>query len=123
LIAGRFWLQRAASRPVASGATPADLKDKLDAYDKRADELERLLTLLLGVSTIYAVALGISAYQQLQNAKAEIEQHKKYAEEEYHEFVLKVESKFPLLADMDYSLRAIMDHMMYLLPVIDWSDD
>ena len=141
VVTGRFWWQEQHNRPLGNAATPVELKDKLEAYDKRADDLEKLLTLLLGVSTIYAIALGLSAYQQLkdsadklevlrQDAQSKIDQLpgeidsiKQSAGKDIDEFVLKVQSKFPLFADMDIAIREIMDRLMHLLPVIDWSDE
>jgi len=129
VVTGRFWWQQQANRPTGSAATPEALKEKLEAYDKRADELERLLTLLLMVSTVYAIALGFSAYRQLKDAEKEIDRLpgeiasiKKAASEDLQEFVVKVESKFPLFADMDISIHAIMDQLIRLLPVIDSSE-
>lgn len=140
-VTGRFWWQQQANLAPPSGTTLEALKEKLEAYDKRADELEKLLALLLGVSTIYAIALGFSAYQQLkdsaekledlrENAQAKIDQLpaeitniKKAASEEIQEFAAKVQSKFPLFADMDVAIRDIMDRLTHLLPVIDWSDE
>jgi tetratricopeptide (TPR) repeat protein len=141
VITARFWWQQPANRPTSGTATPEAMKEKLEAYDKRADELEKLLELLLGVSTIYAVALGLSAYQQLKDSAdkledlskdaqkkidelpAEIETIKKSAKVNFDEFVIMVKSRFPLFADMDYAIREIMDRLMLLLPVIDWSDE
>lgn len=140
-VTGRFWWQQQANHPPASGTTLEALKEKLEAYDKRADELEKLLALLLGVSTIYAIALGFSAYQQLKDSAdklenlretaqakidqlpAEITNIKKAASEDIQEFAAKVQSKFPLFADMDIAVRDIMDRLTHLLPVIDWSDE
>ena len=123
VITGRFWWQQQANGPTGSAATPEALKEKLEFYDKRADELEKLLTLLLGVSTIYAIALGLSAYQQMKDSADSLKNLRKEAEKEIDEFVVKVESKFPLFADMDLRIREIMDRLMLLLPVIDWSDE
>ena len=122
VITGRFWWQQQANRPTGGGATPEALKEKLEAYDKRADELERLLTLLLGLSTIYAIALGLSAYQQLKDSTDKLEKLTDKAEEKIQGFADKVVTKFPLFADMDIAIGMIMDHLMRSLPVIDWSD-
>jgi hypothetical protein len=42
------------------------LKEKLETYNKRADDLQKLISLLLGLSTIYAIALAFSAYTSVQ---------------------------------------------------------
>lgn len=62
---------------VSSSAAPAStvsltdmeqvLKEKLDAYNKRADDLQKAASLLLGLSTIYAIVLAFSAYTSVQN--------------------------------------------------------
>jgi hypothetical protein len=165
VVAGRFWWQQQTNGAPGGVATPDALREKLDAYGERADELEKLLTLLLGVSTIYAIALGLSAYQQLKDSTdklqaltdkaereigqlpdkledlrkdarneiqqqlkdsvAELDGFREDAQREIERFVARVETKFPLLADMDISIRTIMDELIRLLPVIDsseWSD-
>jgi tetratricopeptide (TPR) repeat protein len=54
------------------------LKEKLDNYSKRADELQKVGSLLLGLSTIYAITLGIAAYTSVQG---NIDQAKRIVEE------------------------------------------
>jgi 3-methyladenine DNA glycosylase/8-oxoguanine DNA glycosylase len=61
------------SSPVAASSTTtaADseqvLKEKLDNYSKRADDLQKLISLLLALTTVYAIALAASAYASVQN--------------------------------------------------------
>lgn len=60
----------------ATNVTPADadiVKEKLDSYSKRADDLQKLLSLLLTLTTIYTVALALSAYTSVQNNLRESE--------------------------------------------------
>lgn len=56
---------------VSSTTTVADneqiLKEKLENYSKRADDLQKLISLLLALTTIYAVALAASAYASVQS--------------------------------------------------------
>jgi Tfp pilus assembly protein PilF len=40
------------------------LKEELDDYSRKVDDLQRLLTLLVGFSTIYAIALALSALKE-----------------------------------------------------------
>jgi len=49
------------------------LKEKLDTFSKQADDLQKLLTLLLTLTTIYTVALAFSAYTSVQNNLRESE--------------------------------------------------
>jgi len=73
LVSFVFWPIRTSSAqgvaPATTASTEAEqgLKEKLDNYGKRADDLQKLISLLLGVSTIYAVVLGISAYTSVQS--------------------------------------------------------
>ena len=141
IAAGRFWWQQPVNGPVLKGKTPEALSEKLDLYDKRAEELDKLLALLLGLSTIYAIALSLSAYQQLKDSADKLEDLRKEAQDkinqlpgeianikatardDLNDFALRMQSKYPLFADMDIAIRGIMDRLMHLLPVLDWSDE
>jgi hypothetical protein len=57
-------------------------KDRLEFFGKRADDLERLLTLLLAGSTIYALAVAYNGYQQAKDAKDKLESLKTEAQTE-----------------------------------------
>lgn len=66
--------------PLGSGAPARSLteaeqvfKEKLDNYSKRADDLQRLLSLLLTLTTIYTIVLGVSTYASVQNNLRESE--------------------------------------------------
>jgi hypothetical protein len=56
---------------VSSGLNATDaeqvLKEKLDNYNKRSDDLQKLISLLLGLTTIYAIVLAVSAYTSVQS--------------------------------------------------------
>src|SRR5204862_4947851 len=41
------------------------VKERLELYGKRADEIQRVLSILLGASAIYGFALALSAYAQV----------------------------------------------------------
>jgi hypothetical protein len=43
------------------------LKEKLETYSKRADDLQKLISILLGLSTIYAIVLAVGAYTSVQS--------------------------------------------------------
>ena len=45
------------------------LREKLNYYEKSADELKTLVSLLLGLSTLYGLALGVGSYINVQDAK------------------------------------------------------
>lgn len=122
VVTSRFWWQQELNGPPASSTTLSELDEKLQTLDERADELEKLVTLLLGVSTIYAIALALNAYQQMKDSKVEIRQQLKESKEEIDKFVTKVERKYPLFANMNTAFGDIMEHLMELLPAIDWSE-
>lgn len=77
VVAVVVWLGRAAvsvSPPIATiGSTmnatesEAILKERLDNYSKRAEDVQKLISLLLALTTIYAIALAVSAYTSVQN--------------------------------------------------------
>jgi tetratricopeptide (TPR) repeat protein len=45
------------------------LREKLNNYEKSADELKTIASLLLGISTLYGLALGVGSYINVQEAK------------------------------------------------------
>jgi hypothetical protein len=65
-------------RPFPNGKADGALTDskdqilsvKLDAYNKHAEEIEKLAASLTGLSVLYALALGVGSYLGLQQAKA-----------------------------------------------------
>ncbi len=57
-------------------------KDRLEFFGKRADDLERLLTLLLAGSTIYALAVAYNGFQQAKDAKDKLDGLKTEAQKE-----------------------------------------
>jgi hypothetical protein len=70
IVAASWPLTPISSSTSASTSTAADkeevLKAKLETYSKRADDLEKLASLLVGLSTVYAIALAVSAYTSVQ---------------------------------------------------------
>jgi len=60
------------STPQQANADDA-LKERVENYNKRVDELQKTASLLLGLSTIYAIVLAVSAYASVQ---ANLEQAK-----------------------------------------------
>jgi hypothetical protein len=56
-----------------------NVKDKLEGYEKRADDLEKLLSLLIAMTAIYGLALGLSAYLQAKESAEKLEAIRKDA--------------------------------------------
>ena len=48
------------------GLVTADVKDKLDSYKVQVDDLQRLVSLLVAFSSLYALVLGVSSYLSAQ---------------------------------------------------------
>ena len=59
--------------------TPADaeqtLKERLENYSKQADDLQKLASILIGLGTIYTIALGLSSYAAVQMNLQLVEKH------------------------------------------------
>jgi len=52
----------------------ASLREKLEAYEKSADDLKTLASFVIGLSTLYGLALGVSAYLGVQEATRRAEE-------------------------------------------------
>jgi tetratricopeptide (TPR) repeat protein len=112
------------------------LKIKIDAYEKRAEDLEKLTALLTGLSVLYALALGVTSYIGLQNslqqAKAigdELEALRTKAvtqldeaESKATEVVHQIRDEFPLFGYVDANLRRITRDFLRIMPFKGWSD-
>ena len=127
-----WWPVRGQARiPVVLTFTQEEalIKEELDLYSKRADDLERLLSLLIAVSTVYAIALSWNAYQQaresadkLEKIKGETEAIRQRAKEEAEKVRDDVLKIFPVFEGMDDAIRSTMHKVMSLLPRIDLSE-
>jgi archaellum component FlaC len=175
LVASNFWWRANQSKqplPVVSGSSDlaVEVKSKLEGYEKRADDLEKLLSLLVGMTAVYGLALGLNGYVQAEDSRQRLERIKDEAiqqanllaarltqiendarqgvqklpgeidglrhdaertlnriqdnaNRQVEEFVHKVESRFPLLSDIDIGIRAIVTRITHLFPVIDWTEE
>lgn len=139
IISGRLWSHIEAQQ--TGGTGNIGLEKQLELYEKHADELEKLLSFLLGLTALYGIALGINAYQQAKDSSDRADQITKRAEQsvehletklaalrneaklEVDEFLNKMRSTFPVFGDMDNAIRNIMFKLIRLLPILDWSED
>lgn len=112
----------ASAQQAKPGDAPGDVKERVDLYARRADDIERLLSLLVAVSTIYAIALGVNAYAQTKEAGAKVDkltaEMQKSAEETKQEIV----KLFPLFEEIDRQISLTMNGLLTLLPRIDVSE-
>jgi tetratricopeptide (TPR) repeat protein len=107
-------------QPAGSPAPPAEpatrnlaaeedlIKEKVETYIRRADDLERLLELLVLVSGVSAVALYLNALQDAKRSSREL-----------NRIVKEAEAKFPVFKDMDSKIKDILDRLDHLLPGVD----
>lgn len=151
-----LWEGRQWGHVSIAGAGPKDLtqeaqllRQKLDAYDKRADDLKTLTSLLLGLSTLYAAVLGAGSYLGIQDATkraedsvndlhemkreakqearesaAKLESQRLEAKQEAREAVLEIRAQLPLFRYMDQAMKRIETELAHLFPpVTEWSRD
>ncbi len=134
----------AAVKPTSANQDPKEiakeedevLKIKLDAYEKRAQDIEKLTTLLTGLSVLYALALGVTAYIGLQNSlqqakavgdeletlRAKAVKQLDEAESKATEVVHQIRDEFPLFGYVDANLRRITRDFLRIMPFKGWSD-
>jgi hypothetical protein len=112
------------------------LKIKIDAYEKRAEDLEKLTALLTGLSVLYALALGVTSYIGLQNSlqqakaigdelealRAKAVKQLDEAESKATEVVHQIRDEFPLFGYVDANLRRITRDFLHILPFKGWSE-
>lgn len=105
----------------------AEVEKELEAYEKRADDLEKLLSLLVALTALYGIALAVNAYQQAQDLTGKIRNLESDTKQEVDNFTHRLESRiytrFPVFGDMDIRIREIVSRLMRQLPVADWSED
>jgi hypothetical protein len=94
------------------------LKDRLDGYSKQADDLQRLLTILVGFSTIYAGALALNSLKEAKESDQKLHDLLKEAQEATDE----VWNTLPLLSDINHKFKVTVAEMIALLPTMDESD-
>lgn len=81
-------------------------------YGKRADDIQRLITVLLTLSTIYGIALAVNAYTQVKDSAQKVDKLLEKTEAD----VLKI---FPLFETIESSINNMMHHLLGVLPRLD----
>ena len=94
-------------------------KDRVDLYGKRADDLERLLSLLITISTVYAIVLGLGAYAQVKDSASRIEKLEESLSQEAEKTKNEVLRIFPLFEGIESQMTRTMNVLLGLLPRID----
>jgi tetratricopeptide (TPR) repeat protein len=123
----------------------AILREKLNSYEKSAEDLKSLVSLLLGLSSLYALSLGVASYIGVQDAKdradqtvdrlnkledrtgqrvldfeARLEKQTGQAKALIETEVLEIRRQFPLFRDMQNSIRKIRNELEQSLPDPDY---
>jgi hypothetical protein len=118
-IVGMFWWQ-AWNAPLSGtgvyqhsvDAQQRALEKTLDAYKTQADDLQRLISLLIGLSSFYALVLGVSSYFTAQHfvdrSKESSEQIDRYREQ--------MEKTYPAFINFGSHINEAIDNLMLLLP-------
>jgi hypothetical protein len=118
-IVGMFWWQ-AWNAPLSDAAfyqhsvdaQQRSLEKTLDAYKAQADDLQRLISLLIGLSSFYALVLGVSSYFTAQHfvdrSKESSEQVDRYREQ--------MEKAYPAFINFGSHINDAIDNLMLLLP-------
>jgi hypothetical protein len=96
----------------------ADVKDKLDAYKVQVDDLQRLVSLLIAFSSLYALVLGVSSYLSAQGLLKQSEDNAKQIEKLRED----LEESFPFFRGMGERMNAMKDRLESLMPDSDERD-
>jgi hypothetical protein len=101
------------------GLFTADVKDKLDSYKVQADDLQRLVSLLVVFSSLYALVLGVSSYLSAQGLLKQSEDNAKRIED----LRLALEESFPFLLGIGGRMNHMRESLDNLMPDSDERDD
>jgi hypothetical protein len=110
-----------------------ELSTFFDAYKERADGLQKLVTVLIGLSSLYAIVLGVTSYINAQQyvkqfdyeigkareevAKA-VEQNKAASDE-----TARLKTQFPTFDRIEARIARMVDRLQQLLPDTEWLQD
>jgi hypothetical protein len=97
----------------------ADVKDKLDSYKVQVDDLQRLVSLLIAFSSLYALVLGASAYVSSQ----ELLKQSQNNAEKIDKLRSDLEKSFPFFKRMGDRMLAVNRKLEELMPDSDERED
>jgi hypothetical protein len=130
IAAAIFWEAGPWHRYIALVPPPRDLgqqastlHDKLEGYERSADTLKTLVTFMISLSTLYALALALNAYIGVQEATKRAEQSVKSlndlqqsAKLRYDRDLMDIRREFPLFREMQSRIGDIRDALLHLIP-------
>jgi len=97
----------------------ADVKDKLDSYKVQVDDLQRLVSLLVAFSSLYALVLGAASYLSAQGLLKQSEDNANKIEKLRED----LEKNFLFFRRMGDRMNAMKDRLENLMPDSDERDD
>jgi hypothetical protein len=101
------------------GITSADVKDKLDSYKVQVDDLQRMVSLLVTFSSLYALVLGVTSYLSAQSL---LEQSKENAKR-IEALRTDIEKSYPFFKNMGDRMKSVNEHLEALMPDSDERGD
>jgi hypothetical protein len=121
LEAGRWERYVEVSRPpIGISDEEKIIQMKLSYYEKSADELKTLTSLMLGLSTVFGLALGVSSYFNLKTTKEQYETELKRLKETIDSEVLTLHRDFPLFRDLHRSISDMRFNLQKFIPESDY---
>jgi hypothetical protein len=99
------------------------LREKLNYYEKSADEIKTLSSLLIGLSTLFGLALGVGSYLNVKETKEQFEADAKRLREAIDRELLTVRQNFPLFRDTNRSIQDIRYRLQKFIPDADYGRD
>jgi len=119
------WTRYIALVPLPSdlGQQAAVLHEKLEEYERIADTIKTLVSFLISLSTLYALALALNAYLGVQEATKRAEQSVKNLNElqqsaklKYDRDLMDIRKEFPLFGEMQSRIGDIRNVLRMLIP-------
>jgi hypothetical protein len=95
----------------------AELKDKLDAYEKHAATLQAMISALLLVTAFYSAGLGVFSYLNARNALEDARRSAGEADKIKGE----IRKTFPVFGDLDLAVKRVLNILDKRFPDVDWS--
>jgi tetratricopeptide (TPR) repeat protein len=143
-----FWESTQWTRYVEVPAPPRDLsqqekslREKLNFYEKSADEQKTLASLILGLSTLYGLALGIGAYVDMKESRDRAdkifdqitekrrENEKRFGDEiarsreAFEKVRLDFRREFPLFSDTQSAIGNIRAMLSHYIPEVEYGKE
>ncbi|MGA2598280.1 MAG: hypothetical protein ABSH09_14975 [Bryobacteraceae bacterium] len=111
IVLAQVW-QDSWKPPLLIVNTARDLQTIFDIYKDRVDNLQKLITVLVGLASLYSIVLGITAYLSAQKYVADFGK----AIDDANAQTKVLRRQLPILRGIDRSLRESLDRISKQLP-------